>query len=156
MVDSTNRVEVGLGPGQERVGAPPRGEGVSVARFTKERAGAPQPGGFTSVFAAAQRRSIHPAARGAGAATGVEPRPEETREGLQQAARAVEAFFITELYAAMKRSVPEGGLFTRSLARDIYEGMFAENLAQAMAEAGGIGLAQLLVDQMGSYVDQGA
>lgn len=155
MLDAAGRTGGALGRESGQAPLLRSASGAPAARSAQERRDDPAPGRFAAMIAGAQGRSLALEGGTAGA-PGVEHRPEESLEGLVQAARAVEAFFIKELYAAMQRSVPQGGLFTRSLARDIYEGMFADTLAQSAADAGGIGLAQLIVAQLGVYVDQDA
>jgi|GEM_PF-947642 len=67
---------------------------------------------------------------------------------LREAVREFEALFIHHIIKGMRRTVPEGGLFEKSFAREVYEDMMDQETAKSMASAGGIGLADLLYDQL--------
>lgn len=73
---------------------------------------------------------------------------------LLEAARALEAHFLKELLTRMRATVPRGGLFEQSFASDTYEEMLDAEYAESMAKAGGIGLAELLYQQLLPYVDE--
>ncbi len=63
------------------------------------------------------------------------------------AARELEVTFLTQLLAAMRRAVPESDLLPRSEARNIYEGMFDRNVAEAMAARDPLGLLRQLQEE---------
>lgn len=69
---------------------------------------------------------------------------------LRQAAVEFEALFIHHMLSSMRRAVPKSELFPASPARDIFEGMLDEELASISASAGGLGLAQMLLAQLGA------
>lgn len=69
---------------------------------------------------------------------------------LRQAAVDFEALFIHQLLSTMRRTVPKSQLFPESPARDIFEGMLDEELAGISASAGGLGLSQMLLAQLGA------
>lgn len=73
---------------------------------------------------------------------------EEDEVALRAAARDVEAYFLKEMLASMRKTVPSGGLFEKSFAKETYEAMLDEKLAEEMAKAGGIGLGELIVKQL--------
>jgi len=64
--------------------------------------------------------------------------PKDTEE----AARQMEEQFLRVMLKELKRSIPTGGLLQGSVA--IYNSVFDEQLAQTMAEAGGIGIGERL------------
>lgn len=68
---------------------------------------------------------------------------------IRWAAQQMESFFLQQMLAGFRRTVPEGGLLgERSFAASTYEDMLDAQRAQGMAQAGGIGLAALLYEQM--------
>lgn len=87
------------------------------------------------------------AASAPGTASGTDP---EALAALREAAKEFEAYFLQYLLKGMRRTVPKGGLIDTGFAGDIYQEMYDERLAEEMAGAGGIGLADLLVEQLRS------
>ena len=68
---------------------------------------------------------------------------------IRWAAQQLESFFLQQMLAGFRRTVPEGGILgERSFATNTYEDMLDAQRAQGMALAGGIGLATLLYEQM--------
>ncbi len=73
------------------------------------------------------------------------------REGngeLRQACREFEGLLLEQMLAAMRRSVPESGLFGSSPAAEIYASLRDQDLAKELAGQGGIGLADALYRQL--------
>lgn len=52
--------------------------------------------------------------------------------------------FLTQLIAALRRTVPESGLLPRGPNRSVYEGMFDRSVAEALAAGDPLGLTRLL------------
>jgi flagellar protein FlgJ len=67
---------------------------------------------------------------------------------LKEACRQFEAYFLQQMLKGMRATAPQGGFIPKSYAREIYEGMLDEEYAEKMSEAGGIGLAKLLYDDL--------
>lgn len=67
---------------------------------------------------------------------------------LWQAARGLESLFLQALLQGMRRTVPEGGLFSKGFAAETYESMYDQYLSEEMSKAGGVGLARLIVEQL--------
>ena len=89
-----------------------------------------------------------PTSQGASGAT----RPEE-------AAQAVEAFFLSYLLKVMRESSPHGGFLGSGASSQMLQGIWDEALAQVMAERGGIGLRPWLLQALDTTPggrDQGA
>jgi peptidoglycan hydrolase FlgJ len=74
------------------------------------------------------------------------PRDSEEKR-LRGACEGFEAVFINKLLAQMRASVPKGG-FLHSQYEDQYLSMFDQELAEKMAKDGGIGLGQMMFDQV--------
>jgi len=67
---------------------------------------------------------------------------------LRQACRDLEAVFLRHLVAGMQATLPEGGLGGSSAGSGLYNAMIEETLANSLADAGGVGLADLLYQQL--------
>ncbi len=61
---------------------------------------------------------------------------------IKQAAQAFEAHFIAALLEQMRKTVPQGGLFGNGPGASTYQWLMDQQLAQAMAAQGGLGLAR--------------
>ena len=74
--------------------------------------------------------------------------PEEKR-AIREAAEAFESYFIHIMLREMRRTIPdEGGLIPRSQAEKIFTDMLDEELAKEAARGGGIGLSDVIVQQL--------
>ena len=82
-------------------------------------------------------------------ATGAAAKPTQSaeREELAQAAKAFEAIFVRNLIGKM-RSTGFGDQLTGSQAVDQFREMSDARMADDMAEKGGLGIAQMLLDQL--------
>ena len=63
------------------------------------------------------------------------------------AARELEVVFLTQLLAAMRRTVPASDFLPRSEARRVYEGMFDRSVAEAVAVRDPLGLVRSLGEE---------
>jgi len=70
--------------------------------------------------------------------------PEAKREVLQ----AFEQLFVKQLVSEMRKSVPDDGLFQRTPAQRYFEQLFDDQLAQAMADSGQLGIADAIANQI--------
>lgn len=77
------------------------------------------------------------------------PRPESEAEAARDAARQFEALFLSYLYKTMRATVPESP-FGEGQSGAMFEDMFTPAVGNDMAEAGGIGLADLMVRHFGA------
>ncbi|GJM44470.1 MAG: hypothetical protein DHS20C21_13120 [Gemmatimonadota bacterium] len=66
---------------------------------------------------------------------------------LRKTAQELESVVLTQLMAAMRNTVPEGGLFEKSAADDIFRSMLDGELARVTAEKSPFGLAEAIVDR---------
>ncbi|HDD35360.1 MAG TPA: flagellar biosynthesis protein FlgJ [Candidatus Desulfofervidus auxilii] len=69
-------------------------------------------------------------------------------QALKRACKEFESFFIYYLLKVMRKTVPKVELFYGGLAQDIYTSMLDEELAKKAANIGGLGLANLLYQQL--------
>ncbi len=69
-------------------------------------------------------------------------------EQLQAVAEDFEAIFIKQMLESMRSTLnPENRLVDTGLAGDIYEDMLYDEYAQIMSRTGGLGLAEIIVNQ---------
>lgn len=74
---------------------------------------------------------------------------EDELQGIRDAAEAFESYFIQMMLTEMRRTIPDdGGLIPKSQAERIFTEMLDEEKAKEMARVGGIGLADVIVQQM--------
>jgi len=80
--------------------------------------------------------------------------PEGVEEAarLAWAARELEAFFLQELWRAMRRSIPQGGLFRGAPGSRMFEEMLDEERSRLMAASNQLGLAALIYERTLPYV----
>lgn len=69
-------------------------------------------------------------------------------EQLKKAAEQFEAIFLQQMFKDMRNTVPTDGLLARENADDIYNQLQDAEAAKIMAERGGIGLAELMMQQL--------
>ncbi len=73
---------------------------------------------------------------------------EAKREKLREASEGFEAIFIQQMWEEMRASLPKDGLMSSSKEEQFWQGMYDEELAKSMASSGGIGLADMMMDQL--------
>lgn len=67
---------------------------------------------------------------------------------LMEASKQFESIFINQLLSQMRSTVPKDELLDGGLGEDVFKGMLDEEYSKKMADAGGIGLAQILYEQL--------
>jgi flagellar protein FlgJ len=67
---------------------------------------------------------------------------------LERTARELETVLVTQLLKTMRETVPEGGLFGKSLADDVFRSMLDEQIARATSEKSPFGLADAVVESL--------
>ena len=87
----------------------------------------------------------NPASRSGVGPSGTHPSV-ETRQ-LEEAAHTFEAYFLSLMLKEMRKTVPENSFSGAGPGQGIYQSLFDEALGQALAQHGGIGLSQVLVQQ---------
>ncbi|MDO4753545.1 MAG: rod-binding protein [Bacillota bacterium] len=69
-------------------------------------------------------------------------------EGLREAAREFESYFIGVMLKQMRKTVVEGGLIEKSESRKQFESMLDDEYAKMLAKDEGIGLGEAIFDAM--------
>ncbi len=72
----------------------------------------------------------------------------EKEKKLREASEGFESIFIQKMWEQMRASLPKDGLLSSSKEEKFWQSMYDQELAKSMASAGGIGLADMMVDQM--------
>ncbi len=74
------------------------------------------------------------------------------KQELKVACQQFESIFLNHILKSMRATVPDGGLFEKSVAFDIVQSMHDEALAEQVSLNGGIGLANQIYEQLSRYV----
>jgi len=69
-------------------------------------------------------------------------------EKLKEAAQQFEAIFIQQMFKEMRKTVPDDGLIQRGNADDVYSQLQDMEAAKITAQQGGIGLADMMMQQL--------
>lgn len=78
--------------------------------------------------------------------------PKDKKAKLREACEGFEAVFIQKMWEQMRATVPEQG-FLHSKDEKIWQGMYDQELSKKMAGAGGIGLADMMMAQLGRNLE---
>ena len=79
--------------------------------------------------------------------SGLEARPDQDKAKLRKACQDFEAVFIGQIWKQMRSSVPSEGML-HSKEEQSYLSMFDQEMSIKMARSGGIGLSDLLYDNL--------
>ncbi len=86
----------------------------------------------------------------------VEKRLTESNDELKKACVDFEALFLQEVFKAMRKTIPEGGLFSRTIKDEIFEDLFYEAVSQEIAMRNEIGLAHRLYKNLSTFREEKA
>ncbi len=81
--------------------------------------------------------------------------PKDKKAKLREACEGFESVFIQKMWEQMRATVPENGL-THGKDEKIWQGMYDQELSKKMAGAGGIGLANMMMAQLGRNLEEAA
>jgi len=73
----------------------------------------------------------------------------------EKAAKEMEALFVSQLMKAMRQTVPKDGLMGGGKGEDVARTLQDEAIGKAMAERGGLGLAEQLLHSLNRINPQG-
>lgn len=83
----------------------------------------------------------------------IQDRKSRDLDSLKESSREFETMFVMEMYKAMRKAVPDGGLFEKSNATEIFQGMLDLELAKESTKGEGMGIAKAMYDQMASLIE---
>lgn len=75
-------------------------------------------------------------------------------EALRESSREFETLFVMEMFKAMRKSVPEGGLFEKSTSTEIFTEMLDMETARAATRNRGLGIAEAMYNQMAELIEK--
>ena len=78
---------------------------------------------------------------------------ENKEKQLKEACEGFEAVFVQKIWEQMRQTMPKGG-YMHSRDEEMYQSMFDVELSKKMASAGGIGLADMLYEQLNAKLGQ--
>ena len=88
------------------------------------------------------------------AGTDVATRTQVQRQAkLRKACADFESLFLNYMLKSMRSSVPEGGIIGGSEEGKMFQTMFDEKLADQVASDGGLGLGEILLQQLGKRLE---
>jgi len=70
------------------------------------------------------------------------------RAALKKACQDFEAIFIQSMFKSMRETIPEGGLFEKDHATEMYQGMIDQEIASQISRRQSLGLADQMYRQM--------
>lgn len=74
-------------------------------------------------------------------------------QSLRKSCRDFEAIYIQEMYKAMRKTVPDSGLFEKDMASELYKEMLDMEVAKSTAAGKGIGIGEAMYQQMKDKVE---
>ncbi len=73
--------------------------------------------------------------------------PVDKEKKLRESCEGFESIFIQKMWEQMRATVPDGGML-KGREEKFWQGMYDQELAKSMASAGGIGLADMMYEQL--------
>jgi len=73
---------------------------------------------------------------------------EQEASAIRERCQDFEAIYIQSLFKAMRQTIPDGGLFTRDTAHEIYQDMLDSEIATEISRRQGLGLADKMYEQI--------
>lgn len=75
-------------------------------------------------------------------------RSQRDKKALKKTCQDFEAIFIQSLFKSMRKTVPDGGVFKKDNATEIYQDMFDQEITKNISRKQSLGLAEQLYRQM--------
>ncbi len=80
-------------------------------------------------------------------------RKERDLKALKESSQEFEAIFVMQMFKEMRKTVPEGGIFEKDVATEIYQEMMDMETARAVAKGPGLGIADAMYKQMAHLIE---
>jgi flagellar protein FlgJ len=74
-------------------------------------------------------------------------------QSLRKSCQEFEAIYTQEMYKAMRKTVPEGGLFEKDMASELYKELMDMEIAKSSASGKGIGIGEAMYQQMKGKIE---
>ncbi|HHY10829.1 MAG TPA: flagellar biosynthesis protein FlgJ [Firmicutes bacterium] len=82
----------------------------------------------------------------------LEKRKSTSQQGLEDAARQFESLFLHQLLTEMRRTVPDTDLLGNRRAEKLFQSLLDQEMAEHSSKNQGIGLAEMIYEQMSRFV----
>ena len=76
-----------------------------------------------------------------------EPKTKEEQK-IWKSAQDFEAFFLSQLFSQMRKTVPKNDLFGNKKREELFQGLLDEEVCKNLAKGKGLGLAEMLYKQL--------
>ncbi len=77
----------------------------------------------------------------------------DKKQKLQHVAHEFESMFVNLLFKQMRKTIPDSKLIDGGNAEDIFEEMMDSEISKKIAQRGGLGIADALMEQFDRYLD---
>lgn len=77
------------------------------------------------------------------------------KEKLEATCKQFESIYMNILMQNMRKTVMDGGLVEKSHAREMFEGMLDEEISKEVSKGQGMGLAQIMYEQLSKNFSDG-
>ncbi len=74
-------------------------------------------------------------------------------ERLKESCRDFEAIYAMEMFKAMRKTVPDGGLIKKNNAEELFQEMMDMEVAKEAAQGPGLGIATAMYEQMAHLIE---
>ncbi len=71
---------------------------------------------------------------------------------LRQSTRDFETLFVMEMFKAMRKTVPDGGLFDKDTSTEMYTEMLDMETAKSATKGKGLGIGEAMYNQMADLI----
>lgn len=85
-------------------------------------------------------------------ATGAKKKAQDL-EALRESTREFEALYINEMFKAMRKTVPEDGIFKKDMSTKMFQEMMDMELARDTAKNDGMGIGLAMYNQMKGAIE---
>ncbi|MBW2659590.1 MAG: rod-binding protein [Deltaproteobacteria bacterium] len=80
-------------------------------------------------------------------------RKQRDLQSLKKSSREFETLYVMEMFKAMRKSVPKGGLFEKDMSTEIFQEMLDMETAKTAAKGKGLGIAEMIYKQMAPLIE---
>ena len=81
--------------------------------------------------------------------------PSDDRQATRKAAQEFEAMFVAQMLKPVFDTLPQGGAFSGGPGEKIFQGLLVEQYGKAVAASGGVGIAQVVEQEMLARQNEG-
>ncbi len=75
-------------------------------------------------------------------------------ESLKKSSQEFETLYVMEMFKAMRKAVPDGGLFEKNQSTEIFTEMIDMERAKATTQGKGLGIAEAMYKQMADLIEK--